>query len=42
MVTDEGGYTILIDFSAPVGGPVVSRRSGAASILSILQKVNAR
>ena len=42
VVTDEGGHTILIDFSAPVGGPVASLRSEAASIFSILQKVEAR
>ena len=24
VVTDEGGHTILIDFSEPVGGPVAS------------------
>ena len=32
VVTDEGGHTILIDFSAPVGGPVASLRSEAAGI----------
>ena len=32
---------IILDFSAPVGGPVVSLRSEAAGIFSILQKVEA-
>ena len=38
VVTDEDGHTIL-DFSAPVGGPVASLHSEAAGIFSILQKV---
>ena len=36
MVTAEDGHTIL-DFSAPVEGPVASPRSEAAGIFSILQ-----
>ena len=40
VVTDEGGHTILLDFSAPVGGPVASLRE-AAGIFFILQKVEA-
>ena len=45
VVTDEGGHTILIDFSAPVGGPSASLRCDscdAAGIFSILQKAEAR
>ena len=42
VVTDEGGHTILKDFSALVGGPVASLHSEAAGIFSILQKVEAR
>ena len=42
VVTDEGGHTTLIDFFAPVGGPLASLRSEAAGIFSILQKVEAR
>ena len=39
VVTEGPDHRIILELSAPVGGPVASLRSEAVGLLSILQKV---